>query len=105
MNKEKVLAFYRYEKDERLLQLHGKALRSGFTAFIILSISLIFFSLELQNIPTIFYTIYILIMPTIIITYGVKAYIEKSKLSLFISLLWLLIIIINGWRYISVLLG
>ena len=105
MNKEKILAFYRYEKDERLLQLHGKALRSGFIAFMILSISLIFFSLELQNIPTILYTIYILIMPTIIITYGVKAYIEKSKLSLFISLLWLLIIIFNGWRYISVLLG
>lgn len=105
MNKEKILAFYRHEKDERLLELQRKALIKGFISMITLSLFLIFFSFQFQDIPTVYYTIYILIMPAIMIIYGIKGFIEKSKTYLAISFIWLIIMIIMGSRYISLLLG
>ena len=91
MNKEKILASYRHEKDERLLQLHGKAFMIGLISIIILSIFFMLLSFQFQDIPTVYYTIYILIIPAIIIVYGVKGYIEKSKTYLIISFIWLII--------------
>lgn len=105
MNKEKILAFYRHEKDERLQEFQRKALIKGFISIIILSLFLIFFSFQFQDIPTVYYTIYILIMPAIMIIYGVKGFIEKSKLYLSISFIWFIIMIITGSRYICLLLG
>lgn len=105
MNKEKILASYRHEKDERLLQLHGKAFMKGFISIVILSIFFMLFSFQFQDVPTVYYTTYILIIPAVIIVYGVKGYIEKSKIYLAISFLWFIILMINGFQYIHLLLG
>ena len=105
MNKEKILASYRHEKDERLLQLHGKAFMIGLISIIILSIFFMLLSFQFQDIPTVYYTIYILIISAIIIVYGVKGYIEKSKTYLIISFIWLIILMMNGFLYIHLLLG
>ena len=99
------MASYRHEKDERLLQLHWKAFMKVFISIVILSIFFMLFSFQFQDVPTVYYTTYILIIPAVIIVYGVKGYIEKSKIYLAISFLWLIILMINGFQYIHLLLG
>ncbi len=105
MNKEKILSIYQKEKDERLLINQRKALTKGYIATTILSIFLIFFSIELQDTPTVFYTIFILILPMASITYGMKGYIEKSRFYIVLALCWFFIFLFYGYRYMMILIG
>lgn len=59
MDKNKILDLYRHEKDERQVQCQRKALLKGMSFLVTVALTLMFFSFEFQEVPTVFYTIYI----------------------------------------------
>ena len=105
MNTKKILEIYHHEKDERIMIYQRKSLLKRYVITLVLSLFLMFFSWQFQDIPTVYYTIYILFIPMIFIIYGTRAYFTKSKMDLLTCVLWLLIYLLNFHRYIIILLG
>ena len=79
MDKNKILDLYRHEKDERQVQCQRKALLKGMSFLVTVALTLMFFSFEFQEVPTVFYTIYILIMPIAGLSLSMRGWYDKNK--------------------------
>ncbi len=71
----------------------------------IVAFTFIFFSFEFQEIPTVYYTIYILIMPMAGLSLSMRGWYDKNKLYLLCGLGLIVLCLINGYQYISIMVG
>ena len=105
MDKNKILDLYRHERDERQIQCQRKALLKGMSFIMIVAFTFIFFSFEFQEIPTVYYTIYILIMPMAGLSLSMRGWYDKNKFYLLCGLGLIVLCLINGYQYISIMVG
>ena len=105
MDKNKILDLYRHEKDERQVQCQRKALLKGMSFLVTVALTLMFFSFEFQEVPTVFYTTYILIMPIAGLSLSMRGWYDKNKFYLICGLGLIVLCLINGYQYISIMVG
>ena len=105
MDKNKILDLYRHEKDERQVQCQRKALLKGMSFLVTVALTLMFFSFEFQEVPTVFYTIYILIMSIAGLSLSMRGWYDKNKFYLICGLGLIVLCLINGYQYISIMVG
>lgn len=105
MDKNKILDLYRHEKDERQVQCQRKALLKGMSFLVTVALTLMFFSFEFQEVPTVFYTIYILIMPIVGLSLSMRGWDDKNKFYFICGLGLIVLCLINGYQYISIMVG
>ena len=105
MDKNKILDLYRHEKDERQVQCQRKALLKGMSFLVTVALTLMFFSFEFQEVPTVFYTIYILIMPIVGLSLSMRGWYDKNKFYFICGLGLIALCLINGYQYISIMVG
>ena len=105
MDKNKILDLYRHEKDEREVQCQRKALLKGMSFLVTVALTLMFFSFEFQEVRIVFYTIYILIMPIARLSLSMRGWYDKNKFYLICGLGLIVLCLINGYQYISIMIG
>lgn len=82
-----------------------KALLKGMSFLVTVALTLMFFSFEFQEVPTVFYTIYILIMPIAGLSLSMRGWYDKNKFYFMCGLGLIALCLINGYQYISIMVG
>lgn len=101
MNKEDIIQRYYKEKDEGKVFFNGKALLKGYGLVVLISFILIIMSILLMKDMTISNIVIILVIPSVFIIYGTRAYYLKDRSDIFIATVWFVIFIIKILQFIN----